>query len=143
MDKRIDAKRAPMRITFLLPVLLFLVNLPDVLGQNPTGNRKIKTITELKVDNKVQRIDHLILFSDKGQKTEEVAYFADGTVKAKTTFEYDIQNRCIKSTKYSKRGKIEKVSVFEYDSNGNKTKESIFDPEKRYHHVKAFEYTYY
>ncbi len=132
-----------MKMTFFLSVLLILVNLHDISGQNPTVNRKIKTITELKVDNKVQRIDHLTLFNDKGQKTEEIEYFADGTVKAKTAFEYDIQNRCIKSTKYRKKGKIEKVSVFEYDSNGNKTKESIFDPEKRYHHVKVFEYTYY
>ena len=143
MDKRNDAKRVPMRTTFLLSVLLFLVNFHDVTGQNPNTNRKIKTTTVFKVDNKVKRIDHLTTFNDAGQKTEEVEYFADGTVKTKTTFEYDIQNRCIKSTKYSKKGKIEKVSVFEYDSNGNKTIERIFDPVKRYHHVKVFEYTYY
>lgn len=143
MDKRIDDKRVPMRMTFLLSVLLILVNLHDVMGQNPIVNRKIKTITVFKVNNKVQRIDHLTTFNDAGQKTEEVEYFADGMVKTKTAFEYDVQNRCVKSTKYSKKGKIEKVSVFEYDSNGNKTKESIFAPEKRYHHVKAFEYTYY
>ena len=70
-----------MRTTFLLLVLLILVNFHDVTGQNPNTNRKIKTITVFKVDNKVKRIDHLTTFNNAGQKTEEVEYFADGTVK--------------------------------------------------------------
>jgi hypothetical protein len=132
-----------MKVNLSVALLLILANIHFVNGQEANVKRKVKSVTEFNVENKKHELDHLTNFNDAGLKTEEIEYFSDGKVKTKTSFEYDGQNRCIKSTRYGLKGKIEKVTVYEYDAKGYRMKETILLPEKRSQHVKVFEYTFF
>jgi hypothetical protein len=58
-------------------------------GQEGTATKKIKAITEFNNDNKKKELDHITNLNEAGLKTEEIEYYSDGVVKAKTDYEYD------------------------------------------------------
>lgn len=129
-----------------LVLFIFLIALQQsipVKAQDPSNQRKLKSVTSYNLERKTKELDHLTIYNLDGLKTEESEYFSDGMVKSKTLYEYDSKRNCIKITRYNPKGKIEKVTVNEYDANGNKLKESTLHTEKHLKTEKIFEYSYY
>lgn len=56
-----------------------------------------------------------------GRLTEEVNYNSDGSVKSRTTYDYDARGNMVVSLIYSSNGSLFRRTVFEYDADGHLT----------------------
>ncbi|GAB1416706.1 hypothetical protein MASR2M117_21120 [Paludibacter sp.] len=132
--------------TFSLIIIFIASGVFFINAQQLTEKREIRkklTIKEYKVDpkGKDKTLDAEIKYNDKGYKVEETEYATNG-MKARTTYEYDQNNRCIKEILYDERNKIKRIRKIEYNQDGTKKAHYNYLPNGRLYSIKQFEYIY-
>jgi hypothetical protein len=92
-------------------------------------------------DTKTRFLDHVTVYNENGEKTEETEY-ANYGVKSKIIYEYDTNKRCIQQIEYDGRERVIEIKKFEYNDDGTKKKQSTYSPKGKLISEKEFEYIY-
>ncbi|NDV46668.1 hypothetical protein D0T49_06370 [Paludibacter sp. 221] len=132
-------------ISALSLILFFSFSLSAQEDQTATSKREFRknlVIKEYKTDAKGgdRALEGEVRYNEKGYKVEEIEYAPYG-MKARTTYEYDENNRCIKEVLYDDRNKVKRIRKIEYNEDGTKKAHYNYYPNGRLYSSKQFEYS--
>ena len=86
-------------------------------------------------------LDHVTKYDADGRKIEDVEYSQKG-MKARCTYEYDVNGRVSKEVVYNDQNKPVRIRKFEYYSDGSKKKQYNYSPKGKLESTKEFEYIF-
>ncbi len=104
--------------------------------------RKNLVIKEYNSDpkGKVQWLDHVRTYNERGLKIEDVEYTRYG-LKEKVVYKYDKNDLCTQQVVYDEKGKVKLIKKFEYNNDRTKKKQYNYLPNGRLFTSKDFQYT--